>query len=67
MQNTFKYYEVCKYTVYETQTHSSVNPTIQKSLSHTARDCVGWPIIIITTTIIIITTIIIRIQAAAFT
>lgn len=65
MQNTFKYYEVCKYTVYETQTHSSVNPTIQKSLSHTARDCVGWPIII-TTTIIIIT-IIIRIQAAAFT
>lgn len=61
MQNTMKYYEVCKYTVYETQTHSSVNPTIQNSLSHTARDCVSWPIII--TTIIIN----IRIQAAALT
>lgn len=29
MQNTFKYYEVCKYTVYETKTHSSFTPTMK--------------------------------------
>ena len=43
---------------------AAVTQQFQKSLSHTACDCVGWPII---TTTIIIVVVVVVIQAAAFT